>query len=505
MKKPLHRGVLLGSAFILGAAVMAIELTASRLVAPHFGASMFVWTGLIVTVLLAMSVGYFVGGKAAERGAGHEEAGWCAAMAGAVLFLGSHGIPRFVPTIIDVLTNDSAAAGLIIFVGSLVVSFVAFAIPVFLLAAAGPMLLKAWAAHDDVGAASGTYFALSTVGSVVGTITPTLLLVPAIGASATMDAVSMLLAIVAIALVPRRGKGIIAGAAFAFLGLSALIVPAADASTLEERESPYQLIRIYEKDGTRYLTFNEGAGIQSAYRPDGGPTIPYFDAIGIAPLIHPVGDRPHRSLVLGMAGGAVPRAFTRLSPQGTPFEFTGVEIDPAVTDAARRWLALDEIGATIVEGDARTFLALNDATYDTIVVDAYSVQLYIAPHLATREFFQLVRSRLAPGGVVTLNVNAASPDSPLLTALSNTVAAAFPHVAVMPVPDSWNYIVIASEEPIDPLATADKVPSPHLGIAEALRVAWKTPFDPATEVFTDNHAPVEFMTDAMMLQEYFGN
>lgn len=501
MKVEIKQHLLLGVAtFSLGASTMAIEMTASRVIAPHFGASLFVWTSLIVTVLLSMSAGYWLGGKAAEKGSSQKQSGIVSVCAAFTLFIGTHGVPAIalsITPIIFKLTSGSVA----LFLGSLIYTLLAFSLPVMFLASAGPMLIKAWAKGGDIGSTAGNYFATSTAGSVLGTIAPTLVLVPQIGSSATLDAVTILLVLVGILLIGWPQGKYISLAVIPFTLFAPFGQPLQPGNTLDLRESPYQLIGVYgNHEGTRFMTFNEASAVQSMYNPNGGPFLPYIDVMTIASVIREpkAGLSPDvfHGLILGLAGGGIPRSYAHTLPPTTRIELTGVEIDPEVIAVARKWFDLDDLKLKIVNADARTFLANTQDKYDSIAIDAYSVQLYIPPHLATKEFFNLVSSHLNPEGVMSININASSLDSKLLKTMVNTVATAFSSVLVVPVTGTSNYAVFASNTPIKPQDIISRLQANPVA-RNALETAFLTQFDPSQETFSDDRAPIEFMTDSM--------
>lgn len=487
--------------FVIGIGVMAVELTASRLLAPYFGASMFVWTSLIVTVLIALSIGYFLGGKAASNGVGTEAVGFLCCAAATLLVFGMFVIPSFSTAISGLLIGLSSAS-IALFLGSLVVTMLVFAAPLFLLGVSGPILLKAWSSLGDVGAVSGRYFAISTIGSVVGTVAPTLFLVPTLGARNTVFAIAAMFFAIGVALAPDWRKH------FALMAILVVALPASiprhvPVDVAEEVESPYQLIRVAKRDdGRTYLIFNEGSGVQSVKAPAGQRTGFYYDYMGIVPLIRRKAEgEMHRGLILGLAGGTVAERYPTFIGSSRNIDLTGVEVDPAVIDMARRHFDLDKTGVHVVNEDGRTFFMHGEEKYDAIISDAYSTQLYIPPHLATKEFFALAKTKLVDGGVFVMNVNAPDEESRLLKALVNTVATVYPHVVVMPVSGSWNHLVFASDLPVDLPDMAWKIPPGYEDVQDAALMARTVAFDPKGEIFTDDRAPVEFLTDSMILAQ----
>lgn len=490
--------------FVVGAGVMAVELTASRLLAPHFGAGMFVWTSLIVTVLLAMAFGYRFGGRLAAKGAGLRETGYLLAAASFTLIIGLGLLKWFSIGIAGVFLSVSSAA-MALFLGSFFTTVAAFAVPVFLLAAASPVVLKSWIGTGDAGEISGRYFAVSTVGSALGTVAPTLWLVPTFGARTTIIAVAACFLIAGLALLPRNRLSLALGASFvafsAFLTAAGGVAPT---DVIAQAESPYQLISVTGTGDRRELRFNEGTGIQSVYDPATPVTGYYYDLFSLVPNLFPPGDGPKRIAIIGLAGGTLARVMDDAAPAGARPELTGVELDPEVVRLAREHFALDATPMRIVEGDGRMFLATAKGSYDVIVADAYSVQLYIPPHMATAEFFALASSRLSPGGVFVMNINAPATDSPLLVALTNTVASRFAEVRVVPVPDSWNYLVFASDSSIALEQAASRLPLHWPSAAAAVAGAYAVTHDSTRPILTDDRAPVEFMTDGMVLRAILG-
>ncbi len=494
---------LAAATFVIGVGVMAVEITASRLLAPYFGASMFVWTSLIVTVLVALAVGYHIGGKMASKDVGTEMVGFLSCGASALLVVGMLIIPSFSSAISGLLI-DLSSASIALFLGSLIVTMIVFAAPVFLMAMSGPILLKEWSRHGDVGAIAGRYFAVSTVGSVVGTVAPTLFLVPALGARGTMYGTAAMFFALGLALSKRWRK------LFAAFALAIALVPHAlpahaPGDVVMERESPYQLIRVAQEGDKRYLIFNEGSGIQSVYSPGRERTGFYYDYMGLVPLMRErAPGAPHRALIVGLAGGTIAQRYSSLVGSDAGIALTGVEVDPAVIDTARKYFGLDATGVRVVNEDGRTFIRSSKDAYDAVIVDAYSTQLYIPPHLATREFFSLAKGRLVPGGVFAMNVNAPDDASRLLRALTNTAASVFAHVLVVQVKDSWNHVVLASDAPFDAQDVAWRIPPGYEDIRDALLRARTVAYAPGSEVFTDDRAPVEFLTDSMVVAQAFG-
>jgi len=488
-------------AFIVGAAVMAVEITASRLLAPYFGTSIFVWTSLIVTVLLAMSLGYWLGGLVAEKNGGKRALGILLCSSAAVMLVGTFSLGLFAHSL-SWLVNKWSVASATLFFGSLLSSFVVFALPVMLAAAASPIIIKEWLRDGgDSGRVSARYLVVSTFGSVVGTIAPTLLLVPTIGTKRTVALFAVAMFLMGLSMFAGKKRGLFVVLFLPTLGLSLLDVRPASPDILAQKESPYQLISVAEREGERLLYFNEGTGVQTIYRPGGGRTDFYFDYFSILPFIKPR-QREQKVLMLGVAGGSLIRSYQELLPADEHADITGVEIDPAVIEVGREYFDLDDLRMKIVNADARVFISATPEKYDFIIIDAYSNQLYIPPHLITKEFFALAKSKLNPDGFLVMNVNAPDEESRLLKATVNSVASSFPEVYVLPVAgDTWNHLIFAGDQAPDFRSAEAALPPSYGDVSLALKDAYRSQYDPKAEVFTDDLAPVEMLTDSMFIAQ----
>jgi spermidine synthase len=477
------------SALVFGAGTgtLAVEICASRLLAPYFGSSTIVWANLIGLVLLALSLGYWLGGKLADRRPDPRLLGAivvaAAVLVGAVTFL--------TRPILDVAAGglDELSAGAVI--GSFFATLLLFMPPVVLLGMVSPFAIRL--ALDDVGSAgavAGRLYALSTAGSLLGTFLSALVLIPAIGTQRTLLVTAAVIALTGSILLGRRWA--LAGVALAAL----LAVPPGAVKAAEgvvyEQESPYQFIQVRERDGARRLYLNEGIAVHSLWRPETVLTGGVWDAFLAVPLL--LDGEPGRLAVLGNAGGTIARAFGRYAPAVV---IDGVEIDPAVTDAGYRFFGMgDNPRLTAYDADARPFLRRTGRRYDLVYVDAYR-QPYVPFYLATREFFELVRERLRPGGLVALNVATVPGDRRLVRELAGTLASVFPEVRVWPVL-RFNHIVVGLTEPgrrVRVTPQRDLRP-----LARLLRGRLGPPVASSGDPWTDDHAPVEWITDRMIVE-----
>jgi spermidine synthase len=479
------RRALYALVFLAGVGTLATEICASRLLAPYFGSSTIVWANIIGLTLASLSIGYWLGGRIADRRPSERLLGQL--VLGAAVLVAA--IPFVSQPLLDVAADglDELSAGAV--VGSFFATLLLFAPPVVLLGMVAPFAIRL--ALDELrsaGAVAGRLYALSTVGSLLGTFLPALLLIPLVGTQRTLLGTAALLAASAAVMLGRRWA-VAAVAIGALVAIPPGVVKASDGEVLHEVESPYQFVQVVEREGARRLYLNEGVAVHSVWRPDTVLTGGVWDAFLALPAYLEHG--PQRVAVLGNAGGTIARAYGEYWPDA---EIDGVEIDPAVTEAGRRYLGLgDNPRLRVYDADARPFLRRTDEKYDLIVVDAYH-QPYVPFYLATREFFRLVRQRLAPGGFVALNVATIPDDRSLEEGIVGTLASEFPIVEVWPVL-RFNHIVLGFNEP----ATVGEY-DPRLSELVTLLTQQVGPAPARVdEPWTDDRAPVEWVTDRMIL------
>lgn len=487
-------GWLYVTTFVTGAAVMALEMAASRFLAPYFGTSLPVWANLIGLILIALSAGYYAGGRLADRlpdGRVLANVVVAGGIFASLVPLAGQGIFRFMASGITDTPVPQVVAS---FVAILLVFFP----PVFLLAFVSPFAIRL--ATLDIaksGQVAGNLYAFSTLGSITGTFVPAFVTIPFIGTRETILIASVLL-IAAGALGPGRRARLL----WLFLPLAVYLagppVVKPVPGLLYERETPYQFVQVVTQGSYRYLIVNEGGGIQSVYNAGGILTGMYYDYYLPLPLLRTGQDK--KVLVLGSAGGTILRQYYTVLANRYHLDLTGVEIDPVVAALGPLYFGLDPDQVHVVVADARPWLAASRASYDIIIVDAYSHQMYIPFQLTTREFFASVKQHLRPGGLVALNVNAVSPDSSLLLAIERTVAAVFPYTYQVPVPGSYNYVVIGTDLPVDAAALRALDGSSVANVARTFAAGLVPVGRTQGLVLTDNRAPVEFLTDQMIWQ-----
>jgi spermidine synthase len=479
--------------FVVGTGSLGAEIAAVRLLAPYFGASTIVWANTIGIVLVALSIGYWLGGRLADRHPNMR--GLC------LLALAAAGLLALVPFAADPLLDvavdalDSISAGA--FLGSLFAVLVLVAVPVLLLGAVSPYAIRlAVSTVEEAGTVAGRLYALSTAGSLAGTLLSALLLIPLVGTRRTFLVFALAIALMAVwGLRPVRRYALAPAAIAALIALPVGTLKAADTDggrVIHEAETEYQYARVIEyPDGHRTLELNEGQAQHSVYYPDTVLTGDVWDGhlvLGFAAFDEP----PGRVAILGNAAGTTARAYEELFP-GTRVD--GVEIDAELSEIGREYFDMNNPRLHLYHEDARPFLRRIDAEYDQISVDAYR-QPYIPFYLTTVEFFETVRDRLRPGGVLVVNAGHPEGQDDLEKVLTATIGDVFPNVMRDPIEDT-NTLLVASEAPLSAerlREAAGDMPDGLRGTALAA-AARLEPRLRGGEVYTDDKAPVEWLID----------
>jgi spermidine synthase len=477
-------------AFLVGAGTLATEISASRLLAPSFGASTVVWANIIGLTLAYLALGYWLGGRLADRRPEPR-------VLATILLVGAAALavtPFAARPLLRWAVNgvDAVAVGSV--VGSFFAALALFAIPVTALGAAAPFLVRlAVRSVAEAGRVAGRLYALSTAGSLVGTFVAALIAIPFAGTQRTLVATAACVALGSALLV--GGPWLLAPVAAAAL----LFLPTPQIkSAIYQTDSEYQYIRVVsDGHGGRALELNEGVVDHSVWRPDTVLTGRYWDLFLMLPplLKHP----PRDMLVIGNAGGTIGRAYGRIYPR---VEIDGVELDPKLNWVARRYFgAGDNPRMRLIAADGRPFLERTHKRYDLIVVDAYR-QPYVPFYLATSEFFQLAREHLRPGGVIALNVAATPGDRRLSTAVGTTLLTVFPQ--------AWDWRALRFNDvlfAVNGLVTRaglERRASRAAGKVALLLPLLRSrlePVHPQGKPLTDDRAPVEWLTDRMILHE----
>jgi spermidine synthase len=486
--------------FVVGAGSLGAEIAAARLLAPYFGASTIIWANTIATVLVALSVGYALGGRLADRRA--DLRGLCSVVLAAAALL------ALVPFVSDpfLRLSVSALGALSVggFLGSLAAVLVLVALPVMLLGCVAPYANRlALARLGEAGTVTGNLYAISTAGSLVGTFLAALGLIPLVGTHRTFLVFALVLALVAAPGLPSRRFLAVPAAVGALLAIPPAAVGSDVSGTkvIYSAETPYQYARVVQlASGERWLQLNEGVAIHSLYRPWSYLTGGYWDDFLSLPLS--AGRLPRRIAILGDAAGTVARAYGHYFPAT---RVDAVELDGELTSIGRRFFALRGPNLNFYTADARPWLAAGHARYDAIFLDAYR-QPYIPFYLLTHEFFLSVRAHLRPGGMIIVNVGHPPASASLERVVSATLRATFPVVRRDRVNET-NSLVLASSGPLSAeslVASLESLPA-ELRPAAAGVASRLAPALSGGSVYTDDRAPVEWLTDLSLLRYAAGS
>lgn len=491
--------------FVAGVVSLGTEVSGPRLMAPYFGTSLIIWANQIGFTLAYLSIGYFIGGRVADRYPNPRIL--CAITAIAALAVGL--IPTVSRPVLEWSVGGLNEANPSIFVSSLLVVVLLFSVPTILLGMVSPYAIRLMVEGvGSAGRSAGSLYALSTVGSILGAFLPVLVLIPAWGVRMTFYALCVVLLLASLwGLLPRLRIG-----SLSIGGL--LLVPILLQGPLKsipnmvyEQESLYNYIQVTrDGDGTYNLILNEGAGsVHSKYNPNrvlfGGTW--YADYLIAAPYLNPNFDPSQvRSLaIVGLAGGTIARQYTAVYG---PIRIDGVELDPAIVSVARRYFGMTEPNLRTYVGDGRTFMRTTQQTYDVVAVDAFQ-QPYMPFQLTTKEFYQEIKARLSPNGVVTVTTGHACTDYRLVQAFVDTLSTIFPSVYTVDIPGTFNTEVIATMQPTSiaqlraNLSTAPAGSYIEQVSAQMLAQIKEARAQPGGIVFTDDRAPVEQLTDQLIL------
>lgn len=512
-----QKGYLYFTVFCAGMTSLAIEFGASRLLGNTFGTSNLVWASIIGLILIYLTLGYFIGGRWADRSPKHQTMysalAWGAFTAGLIPFI-SRPVLRMAADAFDQLKVG-------VLFGSFTAVLILFIVPVTLLGTISPFAIRlAMVDSRQAGRISGQIYAISTLGSFIGTFLPVLILIPLVGTTLTFLIFSLFLVLVALAgmLVTSGWRSAIPWLwmplALCLLGILWGRGPIKKtAGEIYERESAYNYIQVLEVDGYRYLRLNEGQGIHSEWNATdlnyGGPWQEFL----VGPFFNPPPYHPPQVksiAIIGLAAGTVARQATAVFGS---IPMDGFEIDPAIIDVGRKYFDMNMPNLNAVAEDGRVGLEQSNETYSLIAVDAYRPP-YIPPHLTTQEFFELTREHLTPDGVLTVNVGRSPVDRTLIDQVASTIQTVYPSVYVVDVPGSFNTMIYATMQHtafdnlranLDLLLADTQTPSL---LSYSIWVALENvkPLPPISVVYTDDRSPVEWVTNSMVLNYVlFGN
>lgn len=481
--------------FFAGMSVMAVELGASRLLAPYFSSSQIVWTIIIGTIMIAMALGNVWGGRQADRNPDPDRlyarlllaAVWIAA----IPVLGKYIIVGISGVLIVAISHQ------FLIIAAFLSCMVIFVFPLFLLGTVTPSLAKYAVGNlADSGKTIGALNAFNTIGSIIGTFVPTFISIPAVGTSITfLIFAGILLALALVYFICERKNSL--KCILALIALLACSVFGHSSSfafweigLTYEGESVYNYLQVKDSARSTILSTNVLFGVQSIAMKSDSLTGMYYDYALAAPMM---AEQAKSALVLGMGTGTYAGQCRRYF-DGMTIE--GVEIDEKITKLAHEYFALpEEIPVTTYDG--RAFLQAVDATYDVIMVDAYQ-DITIPFQMSSIEFFMLVQKHLNPGGVMVVNMNmhAGEGETGINTWLADTIAGVFETVYTVDVPGSTNRELFAANGVNLPENLANQAQKTDNVQLRALmeRVGERlTAYEPQGYLLTDDRAPVELL------------
>lgn len=483
--------------FFSGVSVMAVELGASRLLAPYFSSSQIVWTIIIGTIMIAMALGNIYGGRSADKDPDPDRlykrliiaAVWIAAIPvlGKYIILGVSGL-----LVLTISTNFLVAAA---FIACMLI----FVFPLFLLGTVTPSLVKYTVdSLNDSGRTVGTLGAFNTVGSIIGTFLPTFVTIPAVGTAVTFLIFSGILLVLGLVYFISAGaKRLLCVLSAVLFVLCAIFGHSGSFAFWETRlsyegESIYNYLQVKETDDRLILSTNVLFGVQSVKMKSGELTGMYYDYALAAPLMAGIQDKEQpRILVLGNGTGTYAAQCARFFPQAS---IEGVEIDEKINRLAVEYFSLPE-KVELSTYDGRAYLQAVKEKYDVILVDAYQ-DITIPFQMSSLEFFTLVREHLSENGVMVVNMNMRSDgEGGINEYLSDTISAVFSSVWTADVAGNTNRELFAGN-----FGLAEALEENRTGLGQPqLEAMMETvsralrPYEAGSLLLTDDQAPVELL------------
>ena len=500
--------------FFSGMTSLAAEFGASRLLQMRFSSINLVWAAIIGLILVYLAVGYSIGGRWADRspraGTMYAIMAWGGFTLGLVPFVAQ-------PVLVAAATaTDQLNLG--IMAGAFISTLILFSIPVTLLAMISPFAIRISLENaSQAGNVAGRLYSISTIGSVLGAFLPSLLLFPIIGTSRTILVFGIAtLAIGLLGFFLSEGWKKSVPFALMLVALVAIIIfgdfhVKDTPGQVYETESDYNYIEVIQKDGYTYLRLNDGQGVHSEYNPTelfyGGP----WEQFLVGPLFNKPPYLPsqvRRIAIVGLAAGTTARQATAVFG-AIPID--GYEIDPKIVAVGRQYFGMTMPNLTVHLTDGRWGLEHSPYKYDLIAVDAYRPP-YIPPNLTTREFFQICADHLTENGALVVNIGRAPGDRRLINDLAATILTVLPSAHVMDLPNTFNSMLFATKQPTsrDNLAAnltllmQNPQASPLLLRSAEVAYSNLQPDPTGGMVYTDDRAPVEWVTNSLIINFILG-
>lgn len=477
--------------------VMAIELGASRLLAPYFSSSQIVWTIIIGAIMIAMALGNIWGGRLADKNPSPDKVYFriliVALWTAAIPFLGKY-IIALVSLVLAMLVGKN-----FLIWASLLSCMLLFVFPLMLLGSVSPALVKyAVKSLDENGKTVGELNALNTIGSIIGTFAPTFITIPLVGTAWTFIIFALILLAIALTyFISVRAKLIRVSVITALILVFSILASFSSfafwrtSDNLYEDESIYNYLQVDEDDEDVTLSTNVLFGVQSITKKDGGLTGMYYDYALAGPYMAGAAEKDElRILILGMGSGTYASQCYRYFDNTV---MTGVEIDKKIIDLAYDRFGLpDDERISCVEFDGRAFLR-EAGEYDVIFVDAYR-DITIPFQMSSAEFFSEVNDHLTDDGVMIVNLNMySSSEKSIDRYICDTVASAFEHVYVADRGSNRVVFSTDNEGMIERFKNGYKNGNPELSGLMASLDGKLTRYEGGDLILTDDKAPVELL------------
>lgn len=490
--KPGFRRFLYATAGITGACILIVEILGAKMLAPFVGTSHFVWTAQIAVTLVSLAIGYYFGGWLVDRSPKLSRLYFCIAIAAVYLAF-------------TILIVEQVAYGFLKYnlaLGALLSSAILFFVPLTLLAAVGPFLIRVLAiSFNTIGTQIGRLSALSTLGSVLGTILIGYVLLPFLPNSVTMYAtagVLLLLSLTYFVFFNRRELGpavtlLLVGAALGGLGVRRDFTKTwGRVQELHRSNSDFGMLQVVQLPDGRLFYLNDFL-LQNTYDTHTRKSTSLFTYM-LRYLAEGYRTNLQDVLCIGLGVGIVP---TEMARKGVRVDV--VEINPSIVPLAQRYFDFDPTKSNVTIGDGRYFVNATEKKYDAVVLDAFLGDSSPS-HLMSREAFAHMKEVLKPGGVLVINsFGDLTPGKNFFAAsLQKTLAAVFPHVRAHGIrrPDgtvSGNLFFAASDQPLQlsPVDYSDAHPEVYREVATALGSDLQIDTS-IGRVLTDDYNPVEF-------------
>ncbi len=487
--------------FVSGAVLMSLEIAGSRVLAPHFGSSIFVWGSLISVVMAALSVGYYWGGWLSTREPSYAKLMLLLFTPGIVVVV----LPFLYPSINEWIAMRDFGTRM----NPLLACSVLFLLPGIFMGTISPYVIRLSARQlHTVGSIAGTLYAVSTAGSIFGTLLTAFYLIPVLGVSNIIHMLGVVLIGLSLLVAPLirlerfSPARMIAAASIAFAVTNVLWVPHSWTKTLLQKDTFYHRIRIEEDDEARYMYFDRTLQSAMNLKDPTALRLIYSRYTSLGFTFRP---DAKKMLIIGLGGGSIPKKVQKEFPH---IEIDAVEIDPEVIKMAKDYFHVKESAQLRLHAqDGRLFMARVRQQYDIILLDAYFTDA-MPFHLTTKQFFELAQKKLTPNGIIVANLISAvtGPSGKITRAFVRTQRQVFPQTYVFAArrPDNvslntiQNVIVVATrdkqrmdiKEIVKRAGSLDRglFPEPIQDIAVAY---YDRPLAEDVPILTDDYAPTD--------------